>query len=459
VLREYQSDIVSLARRSYMKGFKSPLIVLPCGSGKTMIAAGIAMGAARKGNRALILEHRRELRDQTERVLEECGVDMGMCKVAMVQAACRRLEECGNPALIIVDEAHHSISSSYRRIFEAFPDARRLGLTATPQRLDGKGLGAVFDDIVEGVTAKWLIENGYLAPFRLFSLPLADFSCLKVERGEYAMGDLMEKKAIYGNTVDSYRRIADGRKAIAYCPSVESARMTAAEFSLGGYAAAFLSGETPGAERREKMEMFRRGDIQILANCELFGDGVDIPDCSCAILLRKTKSLTLYIQQSMRAMRFQPGKVAIIIDHVLNCAEHGLPDAGHPWSLDGSKLNRTCGGPDVKACPECFAVVERSAEICPLCGHAFERGGPRMAAGAEMVDAELADVTDGLRKAERLRAMRYADYKSIGDFAGLDAFRKARGYKFLWTIRKALELGIGIPAKYSWLRRKALSGR
>jgi superfamily II DNA or RNA helicase len=443
---------MELARQSYRAGHKYPCLVLPCGAGKSIIAADMAKSSIEKGNQVLFIVHRRELCAQIEQAFISYGVNMNMCTVGMVQTVCRRVDKIEPPDLIITDEAHHSTSASYTKIFNAFPGAHRIGLTATPGRLDGKGLKGVFDDIIAGVTAKWLIANHYLSPYRLFSVPLADVGKLKVARGEYVMGGLMDDKRVYGETVSTYRKIADGRKTIVYCPSVVSANETAMEFQNNGYSAVALSGETPKKERESAMGAFRRGDVLVLCNCDLFGEGVDVADCSCVVMLRKTKSLTLFIQQAMRSMRVDPNdpdKTAIIIDHVLNYSEHGLPDDDREWSLEGKK-----GGESaikVKQCPQCFAVIENSKRACPECGYDFSEAvaasGRR---AAELVETELKEIKDADGQRERYGRMKYADYRKLGTFDELEGFRKAKGYKFGWTIYKCLELGIGIPDKYSW---------
>ena len=165
MLRPYQSDIVERVRQAYIDGYRSPCVVLPCGGGKSVIVAEIAKRTADKHNRVLFLVHRKELTDQIYRTFGSWGVDMTMTDIMMVQTASRRIGKLIPPQLIITDESHHSKASSYRRIYDAFPDAFRLGVTATPIRLDGSGLGDVYDTLIEGVSAKWLIENNYLAPY------------------------------------------------------------------------------------------------------------------------------------------------------------------------------------------------------------------------------------------------------------------------------------------------------
>ena len=183
------------------KNNHSVCAVLGCGGGKSVVEAEIARLANAKGNRVLFIVHRRELCAQIAATFSRCGVDMGMTDIQMVQTATRRLDKLAKPDLIITDECHHALASSYRRIYDYFSDVPRVGFTATPIRLGDGGLGEVFDDLITSVSTKWLIENGYLAPYKYYSYKLADTSQLHVRAGEYIASEvhgLMEKNAIYG---------------------------------------------------------------------------------------------------------------------------------------------------------------------------------------------------------------------------------------------------------------------
>ena len=451
--RPYQQKLIDDIKRAFLRGNRSVCAVLSCGGGKSVIAAMIAKSATDKGNRVLFIVHRQELCKQIHDTFAECGVNMSLCTVGMVQTVTRRLDRTEAPALIIVDEAHHALANTYRRIFDRFEEALILGFTATPVRLDDGGLGAVFGALVESVSTKWLIENNHLSPYRLYSFPVADTSALRVKRGEYdnaQLSAIMENNHVYGQTVETYRRIAGGRKALAYCISVESAQQTAEEFRANGYNAASLDGSTSKDERGRIMQAFRDGEITILCNCELFGEGLDVPDCEVSILLRKTKSLTLYIQQAMRCMRYQPDKTAIIIDHVANCFEHGLPDDDREWTLETKKRKSKQEAP-VKQCPTCFAVVRSGIYECPECGYQFPK---QERATGEVVDTQLIEIT-----ADMLRRKPYSHYRQLRTWEELEAFRMAKGYKLFWSIYKALELNIEVPRKYDHHVRLAIENQ
>ncbi len=382
-LREYQTDIINDVRTAYKEGKRAPCIVLPCGGGKSVIVAEIAKKTTAKGNRVLFIVHRKELCDQIRKTFSDWGVNMSLCTIEMVQTICRRVSKIMPPALIITDENHHSKASSYKKIYDAFPQARRVGVTATPIRLDGSGLSDVNDVLVVGVDAQWLIKNHYLAPYDYYAPSAADLTDVKTTRGEFDSRDterVMLKKAIFGDVIENYQKLADGKQAICYCTTINHSLAMERAFNAAGIDARHIDGNTPKAERNKIIDLFRNGQIDILCNVDLISEGFDVPDCECAILLRPTKSLTLYMQQSMRCMRYKPGKRAVIIDHVGNYVRFGLPDEHREWSLDAKKRNRTntgCTDFNVRCCTKCFKVfplVDEQGEkytACPFCGFVF----------------------------------------------------------------------------------------
>lgn len=423
------------------------MAVLGCGGGKSVIQAQIAKQATDKGNRVLFLVHRRELCEQIVRTFTAQGVDMDLCTVGMVQTVSRHLDNIGTPALIITDEAHHSTAKTYRKIYDRFPDALLLGFTATPVRLNRGGLGEVYEDLIESVSTRWLIDHGFLADYKYYSLPLADTSKLHTRAGEFRRSEveeLMDSKAIYGGTVEQWERLARGRKTICYCSSVETSKRTADEFTAAGYTAYSLDGKTPPEVRECVLEQFRRGEITVLCNCELFGEGLDVPDCECTVLLRPTQSLTLYIQQAMRSMRYMEGKTAVIIDHVGNCYRHGLPDDSREWSLEPKHKQESTV--KIRECKECLAVYPPSLSKCPCCG--AEAVTERRTDKRRTIEIDLEEV----RRTQQIRDTRLSDAE-LSTWEDIRRFQQVKGYKFAWCIRYADKHGIGVPAKYNYMRR------
>ena len=319
------------------------------------------------------------------------------------------------------------------------------------------GLGKVFQQLITSVSTKWLIENHYLAPYHLYSAPLADPKGLHTRNGDYApeeVAELMEKGAIFGDTVKNWRHYADGKKTIVYCASIKSSKGTAAAFQAAGIPAEHLDGQTPAAVRQKVVDDFRAGRVLVLCNVDLFGEGFDVPDCEAVCLLRPTKSLTLYIQQAMRPMRTDPGnpgKEAIILDHVGNYTRHGFPDDDREWSLKPKKRKKQAET-TVTQCPVCFHVF-KPAPVCPYCGYEFKAA--KDSSGGEK-DREQ-ETVDGLTL-EEIKESPYGDYKRCKTFAELEIFRKAKGYKFGWSLHKAAEMGLELPPKYRGVARKFSDG-
>lgn len=191
-LRPYQQDLIDDIRSALASGYHSICAVLGCGGGKSIIQGSIAAMATAKNNRVLFLVHRKELCQQITGTFTACGVDFNRCSVMMVQTASRRISRLTEPALIIVDEAHHILSNSYTRILERFPAAVVLGFTATPQRMNEGGLGAVFQQLIESVSTEWLIQNHYLAPYKYYGVQLADASKLHTKQGDYDRQEVEE---------------------------------------------------------------------------------------------------------------------------------------------------------------------------------------------------------------------------------------------------------------------------
>lgn len=414
---------------------------------KSIIQAEIAHSATDKGNRVLFLVHRKELCEQITSTFTAQGVDMDRCSVSMVQTVSRHIDKLPEPQIIITDEAHHSTANSYKKIYEAFPDALRLGFTATPCRLNAGGLGEVYEDLITSVSTQWLIENHYLSPYKYYSVKLADTSGLHIKAGDYKadeVAELMQNSEIYGETVKQWEKLAKGKKTIAYCASVEAAEETAEQFRQAGYTAASLSGSTPKEQRTQIMQDFRDSKIMILTNCELFGEGLDVPDCECTVLLRPTQSLTLYIQQSMRSMRYMPDKTAIIIDHVGNCYLHGLPDDNREWTLEPKAKQQNMV--KIRECPMCFSVYPPTKQKCPYCGYAAVKEIQRKE--KKTVEIDLVE----MQRQEDIKNTKYTDL-TAETWSDVERIRKARGYKIQWAVRFAVLHEIPVPHKYDNMRR------
>lgn len=241
--------------------------------------------------------------------------------------------------------------------------------------------------------------------------------------GDYARDELntaMDKPKITGSAVEHYKKYANGKRAIVFAVSVEHSKHIVEEFQHAGFSAAHVDGETSTDERSLAIERFTRGDIQILSNVELFGEGFDVPVMEAAILLRPTSSLGLYLQQIGRSLRPYQGKeFAVILDHVGNCQRFGLPDQDREWSLEGRDKTKGDYEAPVRICPECFGAF-RPLPICPFCGHVI----PLKPRTVETVAGELQEIAQlALRLKWKKEQGMQKGFKELYDLA------KARGYK------------------------------
>lgn len=391
-LRPYQQEFIDKVRDEFKNGFKRVVGVAPCGAGKTIMTGWMIREALRRGKKSIFFVHRKELIEQTSKTFTALGIPHGIIaagqemrpnipvQIASVQTLVRRLDYVPTPDFLICDECHHILANTYKRVIDAFPDAFLLGVTATPMRTGGITLADIFQSMVESLSVNELINLGNLTRFEYIASDNAiDLSNVEVKFGEYnneQLGRAMSGKNIIGDIVTNYKIHAAEKSAICYCVNVSHSKRVAQSFIDSGIHAAHVDGETPQDERSRIIEKFRRGDIQVLCNAELFGEGFDVPNCHAVILARPTKSLTLYIQQSMRALRPDPAdknKVAIIIDHVGNYQRHGYPNTEHAWSLVENE-EQPEGEMPTKNCPHCNAKIPLGIRICPACGHEFEFG-------------------------------------------------------------------------------------
>jgi superfamily II DNA or RNA helicase len=429
-LRPYQSQLIAEIRGQYQLGHKAVLAVLPTGAGKTVCFSHIAQAAARKGNRVLILVHRAELLDQASRAIPAphgiiaAGRAMDLShtvQVASVQTLARRLHKLPRDffQLVIIDEAHHSNAGTWARTLEHFHQAHLLGVTATPIRLDGRGLGEHYQAMVEGPTAQWLTDNGYLASARVFGPPGFDTTGLRKRMGDFDTKEAEHRiGTIMGDCLSHYRKHLDGQTAIAFCCSVAHAEAVARLFISAGIPAASIDGSMDAATRRQLLDDLGTGRLKVLTSCALIGEGVDVPSVGGCILLRPTASTSLHLQMIGRCLRPSPGKAAaVVLDHVGNTLRLGHHLEPREWTLDGLAKRDREQAPSVKVCPQCFATSMSAAQVCRECEHVF---APQETRELKQVDGELVEVAARERKREQGSAQSLQDLIALG---------QSRGYK------------------------------
>jgi superfamily II DNA or RNA helicase len=399
----------------------------------------ITASAAAKGNRTLILVHRAELLEQCHRALDSMDVPHGLIaagltperhqltQVASVQTLIRRFDRVVPPDLIVIDEAHHATAGAWASVVAQYPEARVLGVTATPQRLDGKGLGQVFDDLIRGPEVADLIDQGFLARPIYFAPKTVSMDGVRTTAGDYNRADIaerMDRPTITGDAVTHYRKYCDGHPCIVFCTGIKHAKHVAAAFNAEGYRFQVIDGTLVKEERARRVLDLSSGTLQGLVSVDIVSEGFDLPCVSTAILLRPTASLSLHLQQIGRVLRPSPGKQrAVILDHVGNCRRHGLAEEVREWSLDGIKKRAKRGPQDdvqsTRQCPDCFAVHTPSPQ-CPQCLHVYEIKD-RI---PDVVDGELEELK--AREAVRSRKREQGTAQTLEDLIKVG---KARGMK------------------------------
>lgn len=379
--RDYQHKGLTDIYGAFRRGVRRVLYVLETGGGKTIIFSYIARSAAQKGRRVWILVHRRELIKQTRIKLNAPHgvVCAGFApnyteriQICNVQTLIRRLDRVPAPDLIIVDECHHVMARTWMQILAAAPNARVLGVTATPCRNDGKGLGQYFDEMILGPSAPWLIQRGHLVQPIVYSPDVIDVTGLK--RTDFTQRKLAaraDKPAIIGCAIEHYRKYAHSLPAIGFCVSVAAAHHAADAFRSAGYRAVAIEGQSGADVRDNAIAGLATGQIDQVFSCDLISEGVDVPVVACGIMLRPTWSFALAKQQWGRILRAYPGKdAAIILDHAGNCVRHAcLPDTPIRWTLENGAErpdSDTDRADSVRMCPKCF-FVHAAAPRCPVC--------------------------------------------------------------------------------------------
>lgn len=457
-LRGYQKRVVFDIRRSYLSGKRAPLLVMPTGSGKTVVFTHIALTSSKKNKKVLILLHRIELLRQTSNALDKFQVHHGLInpkyspdrdaltQVASVQTVVKRLHKIEAPDLIIIDEAHHATAGTWRKIIDSFPSALVLGVTATPVRTDGSGLGkesgGIFDDLIIGPEISELIQLGFLVKPIVYAPKnkLVDLDGLSVRNGDYReneLAELMDKPMITGNAVEHYSKLCPGEPAVAFCVNIEHARHVAAQFRAAGFISYHVDGKMNDDYRSAILDGLGNGSVHVVTSCDIISEGTDIPAIRAAILLRPTQSLGLYIQQVGRALRPYAGKEsALILDHVGNVLMHAMPDESRNWNLSGAYIKknkkknaRNSSKTKAYQCEKCYAM-HQPAPRCPVCGH------------LKVVDFKINEVEGELEQISpeqemqinRRKVREVSEANSLNEF---ERIAEKRGYSQGW-------------AKYKW---------
>lgn len=453
-LRPYQSELIHKVRVS-LREVKSVLLQAPTGAGKTILATKMMQNSTEKNNTCFFVVHRQELVDQTAQVLDSFDLSYGIIasnytpnpipriQICSIQTLKNKLRSVKKPAIIIFDEGHHCISASWVKVMEYFSGAKIIGLTATPCRLDGKGLSNIFDKLVLGPSVSWLMETvnpdtglNYLSGYKLFRPNAPDLTGIKTIAGDYdkkELSKIMDNNTIIGDAITHYKKYADNKQAIAFCASIDHSKHTAQLFNEAGYNAAHLDGCTSKEERRQIIDDFKAGIIKILCNVDIVGEGFNVPAVQVCIMLRPTQSLTIYLQQVGRCLRPEQDKeFAIILDHAGNSIRHGLPDDEREWTkfFDGAKKRKSKTAdftPRQKMCDQCYCI-HKPAPKCPDCGNVYIVVSREL----NQTEGELVEVNKNLNK-QLARQERLREQSQAITLEQLIALGKKRGYKETWA--------------------------
>lgn len=442
-LRPHQVEFLDAIRAEYRAGASRILGVASCGFGKTVALATMANGALEKGLRTIITVHRQELMDQTGDTLTAMGVPFAEIKagepvdnsklvqVAMVNTLIRRFAQVESPAFVVVDEASHSVAETWKRIFTQYPNARYCGMTASPERRDSKGLGELYQRMVLGKPVSWMIENGFLKrPIHYGPQNPVNLENVPKVAGDYnqkLLADVMDRPTLVGDAVETWKKLGRGLQSIAFCCNLKHSESVCAAFNAAGIPAECIDGEMSPDDRRARKTRLGNGTTRILCSVDVVSEGVDVPAVSCALLLRPTFSLSLFIQQTGRAMRPVEGqKEAIILDFSNNCEKHGLACWDRNWSLEGGAGKRQPKEQviETRQCTSCYQVFQ--GLVCPGCGLVRESKVREI----RRKEGELAEIQAEELAAKRKLKVEEWSARSYADFAKIAA---ERGYAKGWA--------------------------
>lgn len=452
-LRDYQQLGLDMVRDSIRAGHKRIILCVPTGGGKSSITSALVKMANSKGSKTLFMVHSKELVKQfADRLRNQLHVSSGvimagvapspreMNQVASVQTLVRREKPAAD--IVIIDETHRAKAGTYEKILACYPDAIIIGLTATPFRTDGKGLGDIFTDIVQPIKVRNLIERGFLVGAKCY-IPVESVNTegLKLRAGDFdkkELANLFDDASLVSGVVENYLKIAPGKKAIAFHVNVEISKQVHEKFLARGIRSAHLDGESNKEKRAQIVRDFAAGKYDVLNNCALFREGFDVPDTECVILNTATKSLGMYVQCVGRGLRPVPGKEhCIVIDHGNNTIEHGFVEDYDlaPFQLAPTKPKKD-GIARTKTCSGCNAVVERFSRECQYCGELFQAEEREVKMG-ESISFVVAD-RDAVIMAmvERINPNK----KQVPPHL-LRIVEAFKGYKRGWYAHKAIEYG------------------
>lgn len=455
-LRNYQNQMIESAREVLRSGKKRTIIHASCGAGKTIIAASIVSSALEKNKKVLFLVHLRELAYQAFERFAEFGIgdDVGIImagevtsldkpvQIASIQTYTRRLnldELQYNPwfhnaDLVIYDECQESVSRTRKAVLEIYKKGTIiLGLTATPCRADGRGLGEIYEAIIPCIGIEALTKLGYLVPIIYYGCKeMPDLKKIPIVAGDYnkkVLGERVDLPKLVGDIYDNWARIAIERQTVIFATNVKHSKHIKELFERRGIKIEHVDAHTPEEDRRDVLNRFEAGDIQVVTNCAIYGQGADFPWASCIVLAKPSKSYGRYIQMAGRGLRPYPEKSnCIIIDHAGLVLSHGFLDDEVEWTLDGKKTawEKKVERKKEKKIFECeMCRTMHSGKRCPRCGFEIEGWGKKILT----TDDELVEIGKNKKPKASMQNKRES-------YAMLLQIQKSKGYSKGWLSHK-----------------------
>jgi len=446
-LRPYQDSAIANFDKCVLEGRRKILIVAPTGSGKTVIAAKIVQREASAGRAVLFIAPRRELVHQASAKLQAVGVAhayilagdnrhnayarVQIASIDTLRARSHKLQLL-NPQVILIDEAHLYVTKIRTELLATWPTALLVGLTATPSRKDGRGLGVLFDELIQVSTVAELTELHYLVPARYFSISEPDMSRVATVAGDYKQDDAATAMApLIGDIAQTWLSRAGGRRTVVFCMTVAHSVSLCALFASAGVRAEHVDGKTPLDLRGAILARFAAGETQVLCNVQVASIGFDLPAVDCIVLARPTKSLVMYLQMIGRGLRPAPDKTdCLILDHSGTVHRLGFAADERYWSLDGhadlstaKAMREIASGKDM-TCPNCFCVF-CGGRVCPVCNHYIAPRGELV----RNMEGELVEVGAHLPVDDASRLAFFAELRGHGDIRGFKPGFAAHKYR------------------------------
>tara|TARA_R110000772_G_scaffold4094_3_gene14457 strand:+ start:422 stop:1915 length:1494 start_codon:yes stop_codon:yes gene_type:complete len=448
-LRDYQTSLLGSLRDAYRQGYRRILVQAATGSGKTVVASEIIRGCEARGTHCAFVAHRREIVHQTSETLDKFGVRHGIvmagelpttkfvqvCSVQTLASWMKRgkIKPFWHGGLLIIDECHRSLAKSYTDLLS--PDTLLIGLSATPARSDGAGLGEIYDCMVQAPTIRQLIADGHLVQPKYFAPSAPDLDGIKMQGGDYAQGDLAsraDRPKLVGDIVENWCRLAEGRKTVVFATNVKHSVHICDAFLAAGINAAHLDGSTTREDREKILSDFRNGIIQVLCNCQVLVEGWDQPDVACCVVARPTKSVSMYLQMVGRVLRPAEGKTdTLVLDHAGIVHEHGFVEEFEDWSLEGTAtVNREKAAREKKTakeinCPKCSAAWVGS-RTCPACGYTLETYGKAVA----FIEGNLG-IVEADKTVKKEKHTKQDKQRWMAEFNG---YARERGKSWKWVL-------------------------